>query len=73
MIKVQPTEPVVIETERLRFYFRNIDMLISANGHHELSCRADMIYDKVENKFLKNRHVGNEIANMMIDFALGVK
>lgn len=73
MIKVQPTEPVVLETERLRFYFSNIDMLISANGQVELIRRADMIYDKVENKFLKTRHCCVEIANMMVDFALGVK
>ena len=72
MIKISNDEPVVLETSDYRIEFCTVEQLLAAENDRGLAMLAQRIYDKKNGVFIKERFVGPERANAILNFALGV-
>ena len=72
MIKISNDEPVVLETSDYRIEFANLEKALQPKNELEISNHARRIYDKKNGVFIKERFVGPEVANAILNFAIGV-
>lgn len=72
MIKIGNNEPVVIEIGDYRIEFANIDTVLRLRTDLEMTRCAQRIYDKKNGVYVKDRFVGADAANAILNFALGV-
>ena len=72
MIKISNDEPVVLETTDYRIEFANLEKALQPKNDLEIIYHAQRIYDKKNGVFIKERFVGPEVANAILNFAIGV-
>lgn len=72
MIKISNDEPVVLETSDYRIEFANLEKALQPKNELEIRYCAQRIYDKKNGVFIKERFVGPEVANAILNFAIGV-
>ena len=72
MIKISNDEPVILETSDYRFEFANLEQALRPRSAVEMMRIAQRVYDKKNCVYIKERFVGPEIANAILNFAIGV-
>jgi hypothetical protein len=72
MIKISNDEPVILETSDYRFEFANLEQALRPRSDAHMICIAQRIYDKKNGVYIKERFVGAEVANAILNFAIGV-
>lgn len=73
MIKISNDEPVILETSDYRIEFANLEMALRPKTDFQIMHCAQRIYDKKNGAFIKERFVGSDVANAILNFALGVE
>ena len=72
MIKISNDEPVIFETSSYRFEFANLEMALRPRTDLDMIRCAQRVYDKKNCVYIKERFVGPEVANAILNFAIGV-
>ena len=72
MIKISNDETVVLETTDYRIEFANLEMALRPRTDLQIMQCAQRIYDKKNGVYIKERFVGPEVANAILNFAIGV-
>ena len=72
MIKISNDETVVLETSDYRIEFANLERALKPKNDMEIIYCAQRIYDKKNGVYIKERFVGPEVANAILNFAIGV-
>lgn len=72
MIKISNDETVVLETSDYRIEFANLEKALQPKNDLEIIYCAQRVYDKKNGKFIKERFVGADAANAVLNFAIGV-